>query len=210
MDAEVRHLNRQPEPLRLRRVQRKIHTTILQQAIPPAEEQRTRKRTPTSTGLAGTRARHLTRRVSYPTADADRSLSRGRAGGGPSRAGSGHSQISRVCALRRSRRLGVRPVWAMPARSLGRQLRRLVQVVTYGTVPWEFATSLTRNWPRPSCSPPRHRRQRPSDQPLRPPGQGPGLGIIRALVSRVYWAMTGVMARRLAGASMRSRRAAWP
>jgi hypothetical protein len=38
MDAEVRHLNRQPEPLRLRRVQRKLHTSILQQAIPPAEK----------------------------------------------------------------------------------------------------------------------------------------------------------------------------
>jgi len=60
-----------------------------------------------------------------------------------------------------------------------------------GTVSWEFATSLTRNWPRPSCSPPRHRLQRPPAQPLRPPGQGPGLGIIRA--PAVQFGVAGVL-----------------
>src|ERR1035441_11043 len=34
VNPEVRHLERQPEPLRLRRVHRKLHTPILRQAIP--------------------------------------------------------------------------------------------------------------------------------------------------------------------------------
>jgi len=39
-DTKVGHLNRQPEPLRLRRVQRKFHILILRQALRPAQERR--------------------------------------------------------------------------------------------------------------------------------------------------------------------------
>ncbi|HEY7952333.1 MAG TPA: hypothetical protein VID70_05045 [Solirubrobacteraceae bacterium] len=61
--------------------------------------------------------------------------------------------------VRRQRDLLVRRLHeALPAgmRSAAaiRQLRHLVHVVTWGTAPWEFATSLTRNWPKLSCGVP--------------------------------------------------------